>query len=342
MEQKATLRDVARLAGVHPATVSRALNGETRRLVRETTALRVDEAARALDYRPDHLARGLKTRRSSTIGVLIPDITNPLFPPILRGIEDRLAGRGYVSLIGNTDNDTGREQMLLEGMRARYIDGLIAATARRSHPLLAEAARSGLSIVLVNRVLEDPRLPSVSVDDQAGIRDAVAHLAALGHRRVGHVAGPQRFSTGYGRYRGFLAGVEACSLDSDGALVVFSESFSEAEGYRCAAELLAGPGDPPTAIVAGNDMLALGVLRALAAAGQTCPDDMSVVGFNDMPLMDRISPGLTTVRVPHYEVGAAAAELLLERIADPTSPVKATFLPPGLVVRASTAPPRRL
>lgn len=338
MGQRPTLRDVAQLAGVHPATASRALNDETRRLVREATLRRVEQAARTLRYRPDHLARSLKTGRSSTIGVLVPDITNPLFPPILRGIEDRLARRGYVSLVGNTDNDDERERLVLEGMRARYVDGLVVATARRSHERLVELATPDLPIVLVNRVVEGHLLPSVSVDDQAGIRSAVSHLVALGHRRIAHLAGPQQLSTGFGRYEGFRAGVAAQGMAADEELVVFADAFSEAEGYRCARILLERR-TGATAVVAGNDMLALGCLRALAEANLACPSAISLVGFNDMPFMDRITPPLTTVRVPHYETGAEAAELLLERLASADGPAKTVLLPPQLVVRASTGPP---
>jgi len=333
-----TLRDVAARAGVHPATASRALNESTRRLVREETVRRVLEAARSLDYQPDHLARGLKTRRSSTIGVLVPDLTNPLFPPIVRGIEDRLALKGYVALIGNTDNDAAREERVVDQMRARFIDGLIAATAQRHHPLLVEVATSGLPVVLVNRVVEDHLLPSVSVDDQAGIRQAVGHLVGLGHRRIAHVAGPQHLSTGHGRYLGLRAGLEAVGLSVEEGHVVFAGSFSEEEGYRCTSELLARR-PLPSAIVAGNDMLALGALRALAAAGLACPGEVSLIGFNDMPLVDRVSPPLTTIRLPQYEVGSEAAEMLLERLAGNDGPVKTILLPPELVVRASTARP---
>ncbi len=339
MDAKVTLRDVARLAEVHPATASRALNGETRVLVRDETARRVEAAARALGYRPDHLARSLKTRRTSTVGVLVPDITNPLFPPILRGIEDRLARKAYVALIGNTDNDADRERRVLEGMRDRSVDGLIVATARRHDELLMDAARSGLPIVLVNRVVEEHVLPSVSVDDQLGIRTAIAHLARLGHRRIAHVAGPQELSTGHGRYLGFLAGLQASGIEADPELVVFAEAFSEPEGFRCAEELCSS-GRRFSAIVAANDMLALGVLRSMRGRRIACPQDCSLVGFNDMPLMDRIQPALSTVRLPHYEVGAEAAQLLLERIAGGQAPVKILYLPPELVVRESTAPPR--
>src|SRR6201994_1121474 len=150
-DRPATLRDVATAAGVHPATASRALNPETRMLVSEETARRVSDAAAALGYRPNPVARSLRTRRSNTIGVLIPDLNNPLFPPMVRGLEDRLAAAGYVALLGNTDADTVKEQAIFERMRARHVDGFVLATAQANDPVLAEAARAELAGVLVNR-----------------------------------------------------------------------------------------------------------------------------------------------------------------------------------------------
>src|SRR5438105_238152 len=165
------------MAQVHPGTVSRALNADTRALVNEETAERVIRAAEELGYRPNRIARGLKTSRSYTIGVLIPDITNPLFPPILRGIEDRLGEAGYTSLIVNTDNDPERERSHLEAMRARQVDGFISATARLDRELLAELAAGGAPpLVLVNRSLEDGTVPAVTVNDRQGIRLAVEHV----------------------------------------------------------------------------------------------------------------------------------------------------------------------
>src|SRR6266545_2430593 len=153
-----TLRDVARVAGVHPATVSRALNEETRTLVNDETAKRVLKVAEELGYQPNPIARGLKTNRSYTIGVLIPDLTNPLFPPILRGIEDHLEEDGYTALIANTDNDPARERIDWQAMRARQVDGIVAATARRDHELLDEILDSGIPLVLVNRRTADGRV----------------------------------------------------------------------------------------------------------------------------------------------------------------------------------------
>ncbi len=308
-----TIRDVAAAARVHPATASRALNPETRILVSDKTARRVLKAAKSLGYRPNPMARNLRTRRSHTIGVLIPDLTNPLFPPIIRGLEDRLADAGYVALIGNTDGDGARERLVFEQMRARHVDGFVLATARLKDPLLAEAARAELPIVLVNRVTEGYSFPAVSVDNERGSQLVASHLAGLGHRHIAYIAGPQDVSTGPSRLRGFLAGLEANDLDGDTGLITYAASYSIQEGLRCGRELLRGHRGW-SAVAAANDMLAVGCYSALEEAGLRCPQDVSVVGFNDMPFIDRLRPPLTSVRFPHYQVGTEAAQLLLERI----------------------------
>jgi LacI family transcriptional regulator len=333
---KATLKEVAGRAGVHPSTASRALNPETRILVSEGATQRVLAAAEALGYSPNPVARSLRTRRSHTIGVLIPDLNNPLFPPLVRGLEDRLAAAGYVALIGNTDGNDERERIIFEQMRARRIDGLAIATARLRHPLLAEAARAELPVVLMNRMAEEHSFPSVSVDNPRGIQLAVTHLAGLGHRRIAHIAGPQDVSTGFERYQGFVAAMKASGLPVDDDLVVFADAFSIEEGRRCGRVLLDRAAGC-TAVAAGNDMLAIGCYGALEAAGLSCPADLSVVGFNDMPFIDLLRPPLTTIRFPHYQVGNEAAGALLELIAGRSTPVKVLYLAPELVIRGSTA-----
>ncbi|HTZ25855.1 MAG TPA: LacI family DNA-binding transcriptional regulator, partial [Streptosporangiaceae bacterium] len=326
-----------------PATASRALNPETRILVSEDTARRVLDAAEALGYSPNPVARSLRTRRSHTVGVLIPDLNNPLFPPMVRGLEDRLAAAGYVALIGNTDSDDKRERMVFDQMRARHVDGLVLATARLRHPLLAEASRAEIPVVLINRLAQDYSFPSVTVDNERGVRMAVSHLAGLGHRRIAHIAGPQEMSTGLSRYRGFVTAMESSGLQVDSDLVVFAKAFTVEEGLRCARLLLERGGGQPggradcTAIAAANDMLAVGCYAALDECGLSCPEDISVVGFNDMPFIDRLRPPLTTIRFPHYQVGTEAAQLLLERIAEHSGPVKILYLAPELIIRGSTA-----
>ena len=335
-----TLRDVAAAARVHPATASRALNPDTRILVSEETARRVTEAAAALGYRPNPVARSLRTRRSHTIGVIIPDLNNPLFPPMVRGLEDRLTAAGYVALLGNSDGDNGKEQAIFEQMRARHVDGFVLATAHADDAVLAEAARAELPVVLMNRLDPDHDFSSVSVDNEQGMRMSVAHLVALGHTRIAHIAGPRQVSTGEGRRRGYYEGLKTAGLTPDEDLVVSAAGFTVEEGTRCCRELLRRrDGGGFTAIAVANDMLAVGCFAALDEAGLGCPDDLSLVGFNDMPFVDRLRPPLTTIRFPHYQLGTEAAGLLLDRVDSHDAPVKILYLAPELVIRGSTAPP---
>lgn len=335
-----TLRDVATAAGVHPGTASRALNDGTRALVRPETAARVSAAAIELGYKPNLLARSFKTRRTNSAGIVIPDINNPLFPPMVRGVEDTLFENGYVALLANTESDPARQRRIFESMVDRRVDGLVLATALRDDPGLAMLEDRGCPIVLINRVVEGGRFSSVSVDDAAGERLAVEHLRSLGHQRIAHLAGPQAMSTGLSRYGGFVAAMRETGEPVDPRAVVFAESFSIGEGERCARALFGRHDLPrPTAVVAANDMLALGCYSVFGDLGIHCPGDVSIVGFNDMPFIDRLDPPLSTIRFPHYDVGAKAADLLLRRFLDHDAPVEAVRLPPQLVVRGSTAPP---
>ena len=338
LRMPSTLRDVARAAGVHPATVSRALNPETRHLVNDGTAERVRRAADKLGYVPNPFARSLKTSRSGSVGVIIPDLTNPLFPPIMRGIEDVLSAAGFTALIANTNNDADREAVQVASMRSRQVEGFIIATARQHHPLLEGLVEQGFPLVLVNRRIEGLRASTVAGDDTAGLSLGVAHLVELGHRRIAHVAGPQWLPTGTIRLRAYRQALTDHGIEADDALVSVAESFRENDGKKALGELL-DRGADFTAVIAGNDLLALGCYDAIAERKLRCPDDLSIVGFNDMPFVDKLSPPMTTVHIPHYNVGAEAARLLLERLTRGPGAEKSVLLPLSLVVRGSTAPP---
>jgi LacI family transcriptional regulator len=332
-----TLRDVAEAAGVHAATASRALNPATRGLVNAETARRVIKIAETLGYRPNPIARGLKTSKSGTVGLVIPDLTNPLFPPIVRGIEDVLEPAGYSGLIVNTDNDPGRERAQIELLRSRQVEGLIVATALVKHPLMEQLHREGVVMVMVNRRPDGVDVPSITPDDAAGIALAVRHLADLGHHRIAHIAGPPETSTGVTRARSFRAAVRDLGLDEDPALVTATTHWSEAAGADGLRRLL-DAGLTFTAIVAGNDLIALGCYDVFAERGISCPEEMSVVGFNDMPFLDKLKPPLTSIAIPHQQIGAEASRLLLDAIAEPDRPARSVMLPLSLVVRGSTAP----
>ncbi len=334
-----TLRDVADAAGVHAATASRALNPATRGLVNADTARRVIKVAESLGYRPNPIARGLKTARSGTVGLVIPDLTNPLFPPIVRGIEDVLEPAGYSGLIVNTDNDLGREHAQIEQLRSRQVEGLIIATALLDHPLLERLDREGVRMVMVNRRANKVDVPSIAPDDEAGIMLAVTHLVRLGHRRIAHLAGPLNTSTGVTRARAFRNAVHDLDLDDDDQLMATCDYWNEEEGARALRRLL-DDGVEFSAIVAGNDLIALGCYDVFAERGIKCPTDVSVVGFNDMPFLDKLRPPLTTVTIPHHQIGVEAARMLVELLEEHDRPRRSVLLPLTLTERGSTAPPR--
>ena len=337
---RVTIREVAERVGVHPSTVSRVLNPTTRGRITPEIVAKVTAAANDLGYTPNQAARGLRTNRTRTIGVLIPDITNPLFPPIIRGIEDALGESGYSAIIGNTDNLAVRETEAVSTMRARQVDGLVLATARRDDPIVSQCVADGLPLVLVNRTADADGVSSIVNDDALGIALAVGHLKDLGHTKIAHIAGPLALSTGEARQRSFLEALQKEGLSPADCPVAETNAFSEDEGLRTAAELFA-KGPSFTAIVAANDLIALGAYEAIADIGLRCPEDISVTGFNDMPFVDRLSPPLTTIRIPHYELGREAARRLVELIETPDSSARATTLRPELIVRGSTASPDR-
>jgi LacI family transcriptional regulator len=257
----------------------------------------------------------------------------------VRGIEDVLGPFGYNAWIVNTDNDPDRERTQIESLRSRQVEGLVVATARLEHPLLVKLHEQGMPMVLVNRRVENVEIPSITADDSSGIAMAVKHLVDLGHRRIAHLAGPSTTSTGVVRSRAFRHAIRDHGLEDDPSLVVDCEYWTEAEGARALRTLLER-GTQFTAVVAGNDLLALGCYDVFAERDLSCPGDVSVVGFNDMPFLDKLRPPLTTVSVPHYDIGAEAARMLIETIDQPDRHTRSVLLPVSLVVRQSTDHPR--
>jgi LacI family transcriptional regulator len=335
---RVTLRDVARRARVHTSTASRALNPATRELITEPIARRVTSAAEQLGYQPNLNAYSLKTNRTRTVGVVIPDIANPVFPPILRGIEDAFADAGYTAVLANTDNDGQREGTIFQQMLARRVDGLILATARRRDPQVDECLGRAIPLVLINRTVDRGDVSFVVNDDAFGIALAVAHLAAQGHTRIAHLAGPLTLSTGFVRHRGFARAMKKAGLHVEPKRIGVCSAFTESEGRRAFLELRERDRSF-TAVVAANDMIALGCYDAAREIGLRIPEDFSVTGFNDMPFLDKLHPSLTTVRIPHYQMGAQAARTLLARLNGGLAAVEHVTLLPDLIVRGSTAAP---
>lgn len=340
MSSRTTLKDVAREAGVHISTASRALNPSTAAIVNQGTVERVTRAASKLGYRPHPLARGLRTNRTMSVGVIIPDVENPLFGPVIAGAESVLVEEGYSVLIGNADQGPEHADSLVEEMLERHVDGLILATPSRDGSETAKNAREDVSIVLVNRSVDDNSIPAIVGDDHAGIGLAVRHLRELGHERIGHIAGPGWVSTGRGRREAFLEWMGIVGLVGDPGLVEEADWYQVEPGNIAALALLKRRPDL-TAIVAANDLLGLGCYRAVRSLGKVIGVDISITGYNDIPLLDLMQPPMTAVRVPYRQMGADAASTLLSMIAGENVSPGPMLLSPTLVIRESTAPPGR-
>jgi LacI family transcriptional regulator len=335
---RATITDVASEAGVHASTVSRVLNGHVESTIRPATRERVLAAADRLGYRPSALARSLRLQRTLTLGMLVPDITNPFFSSIIKGAEDSALERGYNLILCNSEDDPEREATYLRVLRERQVDGLLIASSQMADATIAELREQAFPFVLLNRAAQSDEDLAVVVDNHAAAVAVVAHLAALGHRRIGHIAGPQTTTTGVERLEGFRAGVRAHGLADAPGLVVEADAFSQEAGHRALGTMLAGAARP-TAVFGANDLIAIGMLQRLREIGARVPGDVSIVGFNDIPLAGLLEPALTTVRVPQLQMGAAGAHLLIDRIEGrPIGDVRLT-LPTELVVRASSAAP---
>lgn len=329
----ATIKEIAEAAGVHPSTVSRALDPRKRHLVADDVAKRITSQAEALGYQPNRLAANLRLGRSDLIGVLLPDIANPVFAPILGGITEALSSEGYSPIVADAGNAPSQQISFVETLLSQRVDGLILATVSQDDELVGFCIRRGLPVILVNRSEARDRVSSVVSDDDMGMRLAVDHLVGLGHRRIAHVAGPLSTSTGALRRDGFKNAMSRHDLH---ALVREAAAYTREAGAQTVAHLLDATRDI-TAVVAANDLIALGVLDALRGRGLHCPDDISLVGHNDMPLMDVVSPPLTTVRIEHREMGRIAAKMLVETLKSGSSGIRHVVLPPALVVRGSTS-----
>jgi LacI family transcriptional regulator len=333
-KQRPTLKDIARKVGVHVSTVSRALDARSRSRVAPELVEKIERVAARSGYQPNTAARALKTRRSRTIGVIIPDIADPAFPPIIRGIEDGLAAHDYVAILASTDGNPRRQGRIIEVMRARGVDGFILASVLRHDPAIAKLT-AGLPVATVTRQTDVPRFSSVLYDEDDAFRLAVTHLLSLGHRSIATIAGPQSLSTGYNRHEAFKRHAKPLGRNGKGYIAAFARAFNESEGERCTEELLIS-GRAFTAIVCANDRLAVGAIAALRRHGLRCPEDVSVTGFNDMPLADRLSPPLTTVRVPHFRAGTEVAETIVDLVERDSAGARHLVLPVELVVRSST------
>ena len=327
------MSDVARAAGVSIATVSRALANAGAGVSPELRE-RVLAAVAELDYHPNHLPRNMRARSSRTIGLVISDIENPYFTAVVRGAEDVAHRRGYTMVLANTDEDAEREALCLQTMAAERAAGVVVASTGQHSAGLRRLISTGIPVVALDRRIAGANVDTVVVDNETAAYEAVRHLASLGHRRVAMVGGPGKVSAISEREAGYERAVRDHGLERG---LLWHGDLREAGGRRTTLELLREP-ERPTAIFSVNSMSTIGVLHALRDLGLRAPDDVSVIGFDDIPTGDLLDPPLSVVRQPTYQLGARAAELLLRRVQEPDAPVQEVVLAASLVLRPSTGP----
>ena len=335
--KRATIRDVARFADVSHQTVSRVINGADP--IAPSTRARVERAIAALGFRPSHIARSLVSRRTRTIGLIMGDIGSPFFPDVVRGVEDVVAVAGYSLILSSSRRDPDRELRSVRHLLERSADGLILGASQvPPEDLAALADRSGVPMVFLNRTVQGRAVASVWIDWRAATAEVVAYLAGLGHRRIGLVV-PSRDEARLGNredwYGPALCEAGLAPVPSH----IVRDGLSLEGGYRAGQRLLAGR-DRPTAVLCHSDAMAIGLLQACAERRVRVPRDVSIVGWDDVPYARLVTPALTTVRVPRYELGQAAARRLLDLMAGRPVPGPDAPIALELVRRQSCAAPR--
>ncbi|MFF4690123.1 LacI family DNA-binding transcriptional regulator [Streptomyces sp. NPDC001307] len=337
-----TINDVAQAAGVSPATVSRVLN---RGRVTAERAERVRRAAAELGFAPNRVARSLRMQRSSVIGLIIPDIENPFFTALARGVEDAAQRTSYSVVLCNTDGNLDKERRYLDIAIAERMAGVIVAAASRGRTDVSALQSRGIPVVAVDRRPRGAGVDAVLVDNEEGSAAATAHLLARGYRRIACITGPQGASTAEERLAGYRSALREFLAGDQGDPAAAAEGvdllrdytrhadFKVEGGYTAMADLLALP-QPPDAVFAANNLMAVGALRAVREAGLE-PPEIGVLSFGEVPWAPLTRPGLTTVQVPSYDLGWTAAGLLLDRIAGKDQPLRTVVLRSSLQLTSS-------
>ncbi|XID92533.1 LacI family DNA-binding transcriptional regulator [Paenibacillaceae bacterium WGS1546] len=328
-----TIKDIARIAKVSPATVSYVLNNT--RYVSPDKVERVMKAVEEINYVPNAVARGLRVKVSKTIGLIVTDITNPFFPDLAKGCEDEAHAKGFNVVMINTNDQSERTSSALLQLRKGKLDGVIVASAKNQDgPLLEELLKQGYPIVLAHRKIPDLPVYAVVADNFKGTQSAATHLLSLGHRKIGYITGVTDSNVNYDRLGGYQQAM------SDAGIPILPEWISQGHGryefsYQAALNIIDLPKEiRPTAIIAGNDMSALGVLDAALDKGLRVPEDLALIGVDDLFLAQSRAIQLTSVRIPRYDMGRQAARILLDLIGQKRpSPPSECILPTHLIIR---------
>ena len=325
----ATIKDVADFAGVSRATVSRVINNHP--YVAAEVRERVNEAMHTLGYHPNRSAQRLRANSSDLLGLIIPDIQNPLFQSIVRGVEDSAYAHRMNVILCNTDDIPDKQKAYLRVMQAEHAAGLIVVpTQSKDGSVLAPVREAGIPMVFLDRDVDNFEADTVKVDNERGAFAAVQHFIRLGYRRIAIIAGTQSLTPGHERLRGALNALAAARLEGQ----IRIGNFRIDSGYQLALELMQAE-QPPEAIFVCNNLMTLGALRALHELGVSIPDEVALIGFDDMPWAGDLNPPLTAVAQPGYELGQQAVELLLNRLAQPEAPYRTVIMQPRLIVRQS-------
>lgn len=325
---------VAKRAKVSTATVSRVLNGFPG--VRETTAQRVQRAIAELNYVPNPSARGLRSRRTRLFGLIVSDVTNPFFPELIAAFEALAAAEGIEVIFTHTNYDPQRLHSCIRRMIERSADAIAVMTSEVEEQALHQAVQAGIPVVLMNQRKLASKYPNVPVEYTVGFREALDHLLSLGHRDIGFIAGPQTLNSARNRKDAFIAALKSHGLQVRAKWIAVGEM--RVEGGRKAMEALLAQQPRPTAVVATNDLMAVGALQAAHAGRFQIPRDLSLIGFDDLPIASMVHPPLSTIRHPRREVAARAFDLLWRAVQGERN-IDSSPLQPHLVTRASTAPP---
>jgi LacI family transcriptional regulator len=329
-----TMRDVAKKAGVSVTSVSHVINQT--RPVSENIQQNVQSALQELGYQPNALARSLRRKQSHTIGMVVPDSANPFFAGIVRGIEDAVFTQDYTVILGNSDGDPQKELVYTKVLAEKQVDGILFVAVGKSnkeHANLINKIR--VPLVVIDRDVPDLSVDSVLTDNAQGGRLAIEHLLSLEHQRIGCITGPSDLTPSADRVAGYRQALIQANIPVDESIIIKGD-FQFEGGYRAARQLLTMP-HPPTAIFACNDLMAVGAISASIELGYRVPEQISVIGFDDIPLASFTNPPLTTIIQPKYEMGELAATLLLKRLQNHEHPVQRRLLSTELIVRRSTA-----
>lgn len=340
MEKHVTIDDIARAAGVAKSTVSKVFNKH--KGVAEKTRKEVLEVAGRLNYRPSMIARSLKSRKTKAVGLVLPNIVNPFFPAILKGVGDVATENDYVVVFCDSDNRKEKESLYFQIFENRWVDGIVFSVItgdEEEENYIRSICERGTPVVLIDREIEDYFTNVVMIDNKKAAFAATTHLLELGHKRIGHIAGPQNVTSFVKRLEGYKDALEKYGINFDAELVVEGKDTSVESGGHAAGQLFKKKNVTFTAVFASNDLMAIGCMKELQKNGLRVPEDVSIVGFDNIPLASLVTPSLTTVAQPAYQIGVEAMSLLIKNMEKENSLKSKIILPTELVVRESTGHP---